>query len=383
MLKVMRSMRPHQDAPNVAFPINPSGPTGLAAVEMPKLRLPMSLTQSLVGEPFTGYLHVSNVSSLTVNNVSLRVELTIGSAKHVLFNNSASPVMSLPPGEFFDTMVEHDLSHAVTYVLTCHVSYVPSIAVSGEEMLSFKRSYRFPALQPFAVVHRVAQLDTELLVECTVENATSGNIYLAAPRFDPVAGFTAHLVESGSQVDLDHKPEPEEVMHFLMPRGAHSLVYRVRPTVGTDGVAKINAVEVVGNLSLGWRVPGGSMGRVEGHEIRVRPLPAAKGLDVRVAEYPGRVRVEEPFRLEVEVVNRAQQAMEPSLVLDTRSMGVVRVHGLTHHQLGRLEPRTSTRVRLDLLVTEPGLHGLQGVSVVDGLSNIRSDFGVLCDILAF
>ena len=37
-----------------------------------------ALQKSLVGEQFTGYLHVTNSSTQTVHNVGLRVEIDVG-----------------------------------------------------------------------------------------------------------------------------------------------------------------------------------------------------------------------------------------------------------------------------------------------------------------
>mmetsp|Transcript_151787 Transcript_151787/g.487038 ORF Transcript_151787/g.487038 Transcript_151787/m.487038 type:complete len:384 (+) Transcript_151787:84-1235(+) len=374
VLKVMRLRRPTLEVP---------GAPGFAeGAPMPKLMLPMSLTQSFVGESFTGYLHIANPISVPISSVTLRVELQIGSSKLVLFNNASNPVDSIAPGEFFDATVDYVLRDQGTYILTCYVSFTPPGAPAGEPPGLLKRSYRFPALLPFAVVHRAAQLDSQLLVECAVENATGSNIYLASSSFEAAPGFRAALVRAGAE-EVPLWGSGSE-MHLLKPRGAHSLLFRVIPEDDSgDTVARARALDLVGTLALGWHVPDGPSGVMEGHQVRVRPLPSATGLDLRVTSCPGRVRVEEPFRLEVEVVNRVAQAAEPSLVLDPRLMGVVRAHGVTQYALGRLEPNASMRIPLDLLVTAPGLHALQGVSVVDSLSSARTEPQVLCDILAF
>ncbi|CAK0805590.1 unnamed protein product [Prorocentrum cordatum] len=72
----------------------------------------MSLTQSFVGEPFTGYLHLSNHGAAKIAGVALKVELSVGTSKHVLFDNSASPIGFIEPGDFFDTVVDHELRAA-------------------------------------------------------------------------------------------------------------------------------------------------------------------------------------------------------------------------------------------------------------------------------
>lgn len=371
-LKVMRLRRPHVEAsrplPLCSIDANSNLTTGS---DLPKLLLPMALTQSLVGESFMGYLHLANHGTEPVADIILKVELQVGPSKFLLFDNSANPLESIDPGDFFDTDVAHGLSSAGTYVLTCNVSYTMS---SSPDPNVFKRSYRFPALQPFAVVHRVVQMGSQLLVECMVENMTSGSIYLTSWKLDCAAGFEAALVgeEASRQTGFN----------LLKPRGAHNLVFKVAPKQETSDLSGVRDLELVGTLALGWHVPEGPSGCVEGHQIRVKPCGTVP-LDLRVADCPRQVSVEVPFELEFEVMNRTSMPIEPNLIFDLRLMGNVKVHGPTHRTVGRVEPRSSVRVPLHLFVAEPGMHGLQGVSLVDDVSKMKNEFGVLCDILAF
>eukprot|EP00933_Yihiella_yeosuensis_P080214 TRINITY_DN93616_c0_g1_i1.p1 TRINITY_DN93616_c0_g1~~TRINITY_DN93616_c0_g1_i1.p1 ORF type:complete len:386 (+),score=58.98 TRINITY_DN93616_c0_g1_i1:150-1160(+) len=336
----------------------------------------MALTQSLVGEPFTGYLNLSNVSKAAVLDVNLKAELQIGTSKFTLFNNTMSPISSLAPGAFFDALVDHSLRDAGTYVLSCQVSYTALVA---NEPTHFKRSYRFPALQPFAVSHRIAQLDRQLLVECAVENATSGSIYLSSCNLDCVDGFRSLRLGGGTE---DESQGGGSRMHLLKPRGSHSVIFRVEPLDESEDMAAVRKMDTIGTLAIGWHVPDGPTGCVEGHQLRVRPSPA-QGLDMQVIKCPKRVEVEVPFQLEFEVVNRTISAVEPRVNFDIRLMGAVRIHGPVHRTLGRLEPDGRATFSVDLLVSAPGLHGLQGIYVTDSVAQTKAEFGVLCDILAF
>lgn len=375
VLKVMRLRRPQVEAPPPMLP-----DCGAVSSWPPLLLLPMSLTQSLVGEPFAGYLHLANVSTIPVTNVVLKVELQIGpTSKHMLFNNASSPVAVIQPDDFFDTDVERDLQNAGTYVLTCHVSYTLPGSAQGEPGV-FKRSYRFQALQPFAVSHRVAQVDQQLLIESNVENVTTGSIYLASWRVDCADGFEASLVAGALGGGKDE--HIEGTMQLLKPRGAHSFVFRVSPKSDTASTADVRKLEIVGSLALGWHVPDGPSGCAEGHQIRLKPC-ATVPLDLRVVQCPREVHVEVPFQLELEVINRGSKAVAPSIVADLRLMGGIRIHGAAQQTVGHLQPSKTARLPLSLLVALPGLHGLQGLSLVDELTGTRTEFGVICDILAF
>jgi hypothetical protein len=165
-------------------------------------------------------------------------------------------------------------------------------------------------------------------------------------------------------------------LHLLKPRGSHSLVFRATPKSEAIDMAYVRQLDLVGTLALGWYIPDGPSGTAENHQVRLKPCSFAT-LDLHVVACPRQVRVEVPFRLEVEVVNRAGKAVDPSIVFDLRLMGGVRIHGASQLAVGPLEPYCTTRVPLDLLIAVPGMHGLQGVSLVDELSHAKSDFGVL------
>jgi len=378
-LKVMRLRRPQAEAPVPMLPLDASG----SQLDAPKLLLPMSLTQSLVGEPFIGYLHLANHSATPAENVVVSVELEIGgSSKSVLFNNVTSPIARIEPWDFFDTDVAHELRDAGTYVLTCNVSYTTPRMLG--ETCSFKRSYRFPTLHPFAIVHRVAQLDTRLFVECQLENATAGSISLTSVRLDAKDGFQASLIRGGGNDDDSGESVSllGSIAPLLKPRGVHNLIFIVAPRSDTIDAAYVRDLDLVGTLVLSWRVPDGASGCIPGHPIRVKPC-STPALDLRVVACPKQVQVEVPFELEVEVVNRTGREAEPSLVFDLRLMGNVKLHGATQLAVGRLEPYCAVRVPLHLLVAVPGMHALQGVSLLDDFTHARCEFGTLCDVLAF
>ncbi|CAK0805591.1 unnamed protein product [Prorocentrum cordatum] len=212
-----------------------------------------------------------------------------------------------------------------------------------------------------------------LLVECTVENASQGGICLTSCRLDCADGLEATPLGAGAG---------ENLSQFLKPRGGQSLTFRVAAAGEDPSAGFLRQLDFVGDLSLGWQVLDGPSGCVEGHQIRIRPEPPVS-LDLRVRPVALEVRVEEPFCIEVEVANRAAKPAEPSLRFDLRLMGGIRLHGALVRAVGPLQPGATARVPLDLVVAIPGLHGLQGVSVVDECTQAKSEFGVLCDILAF
>ncbi|CAE8698648.1 unnamed protein product, partial [Polarella glacialis] len=220
----------------------------------------------------------------------------------------------------------------------------------------------------------------QLLVECSVENATQGSIYLSSSRLDCAEGLKATLL-SGADDDGGGSS-----MQLLKKGGSHSLVFTVTSSDDSLDSLAIRQLDAVGSLALGWHVPDGPSGCAEGHAIKVKPVPASlglQGLDLQVLACPRQVKVEVPFQLEFEVTNRTSTAVEPRIHFDIRLMGAVRVHGATQRSLSRLEPNCSAKLPVELLVTIPGLHGLQGVFVCDGSSTTRAEFGVLCDVLAF
>lgn len=337
--------------------------------------LPTALAQTLVGETFSGYLNVGNPSNSIANNVVLVVELQVGTSRNTLFSNVGSPVASMGPGDFLDAIVSHELRDAGTYVLTCIVSYHLPGAL---EPKSFKRSYRFPALHPFAVSHRVCQQDTRLLVECLVENATQGCIFLTGAKLDCIEGFQSTLMCQGNDGDA---PKLGGLHHFT-PRGAFSLLFQVMPIGDTVDVAYVKDLASVGQLVLSWHVPEGASGCSEHHQILLQPR-SSSALDLRIVACPQTVGVENPFTVEVEVVNRSNRTVEPLVVFNLAQMEGVHGHGPTRRAVGSLEPYCTARVKLPLFVVVPGLHSLKGISLVDDISKAVYEFDSICDILGF
>eukprot|EP00927_Polykrikos_kofoidii_P044973 TRINITY_DN38847_c0_g2_i1.p1 TRINITY_DN38847_c0_g2~~TRINITY_DN38847_c0_g2_i1.p1 ORF type:complete len:422 (+),score=62.27 TRINITY_DN38847_c0_g2_i1:141-1406(+) len=412
VLKVMRLRRPLVEAPNpLAHGIGTAAAGGFCS-DAPKLRLPMSLTQSFVGEPFSGYLHLANRSDDPITDVSLRVEMQVGSSRVALFDNSTRPLAVVKPGEFFDVGVEHELQDAGTYVLSCTVSHAPKQGTDLPRGL-FKRSYRFPALQPFAVAHRVAQLGPRLLVECQVENATSGNLLLTSWNLECADGLEALPLAAPAvgDVDVDGFATPTEATptsgtvvssrrstgkrgngspQLLRPRGSHSIVFTVSPVAKgshgssstADAVRRLRELDLVGHLALNWHVPDGPSGCVEGHQVRLQPL-STPNLEIRVVMRPHRVVCEEPFRMEAEVTNRMQQVAEPTVIFEQRLLGALRVHGPTRRSVGRIDPLGSAIVVLEFSASVPGLHSLRGLLLLDELTQSKVEFGSLCEVLAF
>ena len=184
---------------------------------------------------------------------------------------------------------------ATTQALTCFVFYT----CNGEQG-QFRRSYRFPALAPFAMSHRVVQLDRQLLVECLIENATEGSIYLSSWRLDCAEGFQQSLLEG----------EGEGAARLLKQRGCHSLVFQLTPESDSVDSASVRLREMLGTLALYWQVPDGPRGCMEGHEIQVK-VSQVLHLDLSVVECPRKVKVETPFRLELQVTNRTSDTLQP------------------------------------------------------------------------
>lgn len=93
-------------------------------------------------------------------------------------------------------------------------------AQEASEPVTFRRSYRFPAMQPFAVVHRAAQLDSQLLLECNVENVTKKDIFLTSWRLDCAEGFDAAPVGDAEAPAAQGGAPRRSTMHRLRPQGS-------------------------------------------------------------------------------------------------------------------------------------------------------------------
>ncbi|CAE7750517.1 trappc13 [Symbiodinium pilosum] len=198
---------------------------------------------------------------------------------------------------------------------------------------------------------------------------------LTSWQLDCAPGFLSELL-----TEVDSDPITGGPL-LLKPRGCFVLVFRVFPKEASVDSGAVRQQELVGSLALSWRVPDGPSGCLEGHQIRMKAVQVPS-LDLQVVDCPNQVKVEVPFTVELEVTNRTAEKVEPKMHFDLRMMGAAKLLSV-ERRLPGLQPGDRHRFPMQLLVTVPGLHALNGVFVMDDRVRHVGEVSELAQLASF
>ena len=204
------------------------------------LVLPQNFGTIQLGESFSCYISLGNVSSKAVSNISIRVELQTERQRRNIFENTSKPLETLAPGQRYDFIIQHDVKELGTHTLVCSTVYTePGAANSAgagsihQEQLHFLNPiesglpsphasptpasgsaqatqsgerkylpqwYKFKVTNPLVVRMKVRTVSNQLkqrtFVEACLENATSDPLLLDLVKFEQSRGYT--LLETGA-----------------------------------------------------------------------------------------------------------------------------------------------------------------------------------------
>lgn len=340
------------------------------------LVLPVTQGRVFSGEVFSAYINVTNPSATQAINVTLQVELFLGKARYVLFDNSEDPVRSLHPDDSFDSTIVHQLSESGTCMLVCSISHY---IASSADPRSFKKSFKFTAQSPFKVTHRIAHLQDKAVVECTLLNVSQQSVFLNDASILCAEGLECTRLDCcGPASDSVCKG-----IHNFRPKNSFSLLFAVSPTTSQlllEDVAK--HIPSLGQLTLQWRTESGGVGTLCDYALTNVPRPL-QPLEVRIVSFPPSVEVDHPFTVELEVINRLHTASELVLCVKLRELEPFVLEGPSQRTLGSLAPRSSKRFAFEMICLQPGFHSLRGIRVCDSSSQQCIGVSPPCHILAF
>ena len=97
------------------------------------LVLPQNFGSIQLGETFSCYISLGNVSSRAVSNISIRVELQTERQRRNIFENTSKPLETLAPGQRYDFIIQHDVKELGTHTLVCSSVYTESGGASSRD----------------------------------------------------------------------------------------------------------------------------------------------------------------------------------------------------------------------------------------------------------
>ncbi|KAF4662367.1 hypothetical protein FOL47_006265 [Perkinsus chesapeaki] len=343
------------------------------------LKLPREVSDMFVGEAFQGYIHVAvdSPNITTLYNLSIKVELSCPSVSDnsiTLLDTTEHPLpifaKECPIEQVVSTRGRFPLAEPSMHILQVQITYALS---PGGPLLYFKRSYKFPVVAPIAVHHEVVQLDTRILCNVTVTNTHSAaSIAIFKAKLDPIPGFICEAVGDTRRT------------HVLMPQEASAAeyIFTLRPKGSSVDVGYVRELVSCGAFEYQWRCPqlGSASDAVLGvrQELSLQPIPVQE-LDLRLAtfssvkasRYPEglpegtlAVTMEEPFSIDVEIVNNSEKDINTDICFDFGALGEVQIAGPTERCVGAIPAFTSHPLTLSMFPFSAGIFTLgEGISL--------------------
>ena len=373
------------------------------------LVLPQSFGSIQLGETFSCYISLGNVSSKPVTNISIRVELQTERQRRNIFENTSKPLETLAPGQRYDFIIQHDVKELGTHTLVCSSVYteggtpraesqVPGEAPteggagtpqSGERKY-LPQWYKFKVTNPFVVRMKVrtvsASLKQRTFVEACLENATSDPLLLDVVKFEQTEEYrlldldTGPCSEARPRATLD---DPEKIGEYLedlvllKPRGgSYNFVFGLERSEGAAVAA--GGGGGLGKLEIRWSKPMGDRGRLQTQQIQGVASHGKKSLiEARVTALEGRgdggIRLHSCFSVTVRVTNLTDRTMYGVFVVLGLSevMRNVGPSGVYFKEVPSGVPATAqggsqhVDIAFDLIALKVGVHKLGTVMLYD------------------
>ena len=398
------------------------------------LKLPQSFGDIFLGETFSCYISLCNISPVSLAQVGLKVEVQTQLQRETLADSSLSEeaVPSFASAQTLDKIIEYELKDVGIHILICSALYTDA---SGERKY-FRKFFKFQVNNPLSMKsksHVLAPLN-EVLVETQLQNSMPRQIFLQSVDFRPAPQFDVEPLNtfppSLSAPELGGPPLPP-----LPPPGSGGLrtwVESVQATQGSaaaaastsaDGAegapaaapgslagvkpvglpahgqlahlkagdtqqymfrlrgkipaAQLRQVATLGRMDVTWKGPMGELGRLQSNTVQ-RKLPPARGVEVALTRAPAEVAMETPFDVECSVTNTSSAEMQLQL---TAPMGIGMVmDGLCTRHLGSFKPKASKPLVLRMIAIEPGIQKVDGMQLVDALTEQVHEVGTIAEV---
>ncbi|KAG0428360.1 hypothetical protein HPB47_024646 [Ixodes persulcatus] len=328
------------------------------------LMLPQSFGNIYLGETFSCYMSVHNDSEHTVRDVSVKAELQTDSQKVFLTGKSeGTAVPELPPKSSIDEVIHHEVKDINTHILVCTVNYSSH---TGEK-LHFRKFFKFQVYKPLDVKTKFYNAESdEVYLEAQLQNITSSPISLEKVALEPSQHFNVCQLNSCA----DGQSIFGQV-NFLNPHDTRQYLFSLSPRVADAAVAPTasdkrsrSGITSIGKLDIVWRSVMGERGRLQTSQLE-RIAPGYEDIRLTVDSAPSSVNLEEPFEITCLVTNTCQRTMDLVLMLDNSATSGLLWQGTSGQSLGKLEPQTSLRIKLEAVPFRTGLQGVSGIKLND------------------
>uniref|UniRef100_A0A7S4B2C3 Trafficking protein particle complex subunit 13 n=2 Tax=Chrysotila carterae TaxID=13221 RepID=A0A7S4B2C3_CHRCT len=269
------------------------------------LMLPQSFGDIFLGETFSCYVSLTNISSAELCQMGLKVEVQTQLQRETLSDSSLpenGSVARFAPQETLDRIIRYELKDLGIHILICSALYSDSLG----ERKYFRKFFKFQVQNPLSMKSKTHSLHAknEILVETQLQNATQRPLFLESVAFLPTEHFEAEPLTDFDAAAVEPAPigrgpdararsveaaakaarcPPVGLpnfghMAYLKPGDTQQHMYRLK---GKQSPAQLRLVGALGRMEVVWKAQMGESGHLQSNTVqRKLPHTTARALEV-------------------------------------------------------------------------------------------------------
>ncbi|KAJ3682227.1 hypothetical protein LUZ60_014800 [Juncus effusus] len=337
---------------------DPTDAMGLSGL----LLLPQAFGAIYLGENFCSYISINNSSSYEVRDVIIKAEIQTEKQRIMLLDTTKSPVESIRAGGRYDFIVEHDVKELGAHTLVCTALYNDGDSTERKYLPQF---FKFVVANPLSVRTKVRTVKESTFLEACIENHTKSNLYMDQVDFEPAPHWTAIRLDADEHSSFKNSKTKDIFKQPVMVRasgGIFNHLYLMKP----HELGEIKG-DILGKFQITWRNNLGEPGRLQTQNIHSNTTTPKKDVELLVVQIPAKIILEQPFSVNLCLVNRTERTVGPFEVYISHSGSSedkhVLLNGLQKLYLPLVEGSDSIKFDLNVVATQVGVQKISGITL--------------------
>uniref|UniRef100_A0A0R3RTX8 Trafficking protein particle complex subunit 13 n=1 Tax=Elaeophora elaphi TaxID=1147741 RepID=A0A0R3RTX8_9BILA len=369
-LKVMRLARP-KFYENICMPIDPADSTsqligsalcrltGQEAADMPIGKYLMAPQKNIyLGETFTFYVCVQNISDKVATDICVKTDLQTTSQRNALPSKLQEANAVLESGKCLGEVITHEIKEVGQHILVCAVSYK-----TPKSEMYFRKFFKFPVTKPIDVRTKFYNAEPDLqnndvYLEAQIQNTSELPMVLEKVILEPSDFYIS------SEISPPETENESMEQSYLNPSDIRQYLFCLKPKTTDYSLNYFRKGTSIGKLDMVWRTSMGERGRLQTSALQ-RMAPGCGDLRLTIEKIPATVKVLQPFCMVCRLHNCSERPLDLVLTLDDKLQPNIAFCSTSGVELGQLPPNSTTDFSLELLPLTPGLQSISGIRVMD------------------
>uniref|UniRef100_A0AAF5PY18 Trafficking protein particle complex subunit 13 n=2 Tax=Wuchereria bancrofti TaxID=6293 RepID=A0AAF5PY18_WUCBA len=373
-LKVMRLARP-KFYENICIPIDPADTTsqligsalcrltGQEAADIPigkYLMAPQKFESIYLGETFTFYVCVQNISDKLATDICVKTDLQTTSQRNALSSQLQEANAVLEPGECLGEVITHEIKEIGQHILVCAVSYR-----TPKNEMYFRKFFKFPVTKPIDVrtkfYNAEDNLNNDVYLEAQIQNTSELPMVLEKVILEPSDFYLS------SEISPPGTENETMDQSYLNPSDIRQYLFCLKPKTTDYSLNYFRKGTSIGKLDMVWRTSMGERGRLQTSALQ-RMAPGYGDLRLTIEKIPATVKALQSFRMVCRLLMNysfSERSLDLVLTLDGKLQPNIAFCSISGVELGQLAPNSTTDFSIELLPLTPGLQSISGIRVTD------------------